>query len=121
MQNASKAYKDDYLLIENLTDFIYRKIKKREPVNVQQLCDFTGLSQPTLYRRVSNAIQLPPKQLILKVQCEYAKHLLVNTNLSVVDIAYQCGFNSGNYFAKAFRRCAHYSPTDFRKKSKNED
>jgi len=106
----------DRLTIKALTDMINGKIIRREPVSVQQLCGLSGCSQPTLYRKVTDELGISPKQLITRLQCEYAQKLLKTTDLSVVDIAYRCGFSSGNYFAKVFKHHYYCSPTDFRKK-----
>jgi AraC-like DNA-binding protein len=113
--NSLLSSPDGGLTINALTDMINRRIKRREPVSVQQLCELYGWSQPTLYRKVTNLLGISPKQLITRLQCTHARKLLKTTDLSVVDIAYQCGFSSGNYFAKVFKHHYHSSPSGFRK------
>lgn len=106
----------DHLMVQSLTQYINRRMRQRDPINVQQLCTLTGYSQPTLYRKVIDAIGIPPKQLITKLRCEQARKLLLTTDISVVEVAYQCGFSSGNYFAKVFKHYFCCSPTEFRNK-----
>jgi AraC-like DNA-binding protein len=45
----------------------------------------------------------------------HAKKLLRETNLSVTDIAYQCGFNNHSYFIKMFKRMEAASPAIYRR------
>lgn len=44
-----------------------------------------------------------------------AKHLLINTDNSISEIALQCGYSNASYFAEIFSRSEKVSPTDFRK------
>jgi transcriptional regulator GlxA family with amidase domain len=46
-----------------------------------------------------------------------ATSLLNMTNLSVRDIAYQCGFDDPLYFSRIFRKRVGVSPTEYRKEN----
>ena len=39
--------------------------------------------------------------------------LLVSTDMTVTDIAYECGFSSQSYFSYAFKRCMGVSPREY--------
>ena len=41
--------------------------------------------------------------------------LLLETNKSITDIAFECGFNDSNYFGDAFRKAKGISPHKYRK------
>jgi AraC-like DNA-binding protein len=114
--SGSAASQGGQYIVQSLTAYINRSIKRREPISVQQFCESSGYSQPTLYRKVVEATGLPPKQLMAKLQCKHARILLRSTDLTVVQIAYRCGFSSGNYFAKVFRQHCQCTPSEFRKK-----
>ena len=43
-----------------------------------------------------------------------AKRLLISTDLSVKEIAYQLGFSDNGYFAKVFKKYIGITPTDFK-------
>jgi AraC-like DNA-binding protein len=45
---------------------------------------------------------------------EEAKRLLAETDRSITDICYACGFNSLTHFNRVFRRGTGGSPTDYR-------
>jgi YesN/AraC family two-component response regulator len=43
-----------------------------------------------------------------------AKQLLTNSNLSLSDISWQCGFSDVNYFSRMFRKCEGISPKQYK-------
>ncbi|NLP59257.1 AraC family transcriptional regulator [Lutibacter sp. B1] len=48
-----------------------------------------------------------------------AKNLLVGTNKTISEIAYQLGYNEKSYFSKVFKKKAGQTPSDFRYEMKN--
>lgn len=58
-------------------------------------------------------------QYLTELRIDYAKRLLLATNLSVTDICFSCGYGSLSNFMKAFKNCAGISPLCFRKGEKN--
>lgn len=58
-----------------------------------------------------------PYQYILETRIKQSKHMLLNTNMALKEIAYKVGFSSPDYFSTAFRRIAGTSPMAFRKGS----
>ncbi|MDE7251437.1 MAG: AraC family transcriptional regulator [Acetatifactor sp.] len=57
-------------------------------------------------------------QFLNDIKISYAMKLLVNTNLSVVEIANQCGYQNSNYFSSSFKKLIGVSPLQFRKQQK---
>ena len=58
-----------------------------------------------------------PKQYIMLSRISYAKELLINEKLAVMDIAARCGFCDVNDFIRAFRKQTGVTPNLYRKKS----
>ena len=52
---------------------------------------------------------------VLAYRLEKAKTMLDHTQLSITEIAFQCGFNGCSYFGKSFRRRFGRSPLAYRK------
>ena len=46
----------------------------------------------------------------------YASKLLINTNLPIIQIANQVGYDNHSFFTQKFREYFHLSPTTYRKK-----
>lgn len=57
-------------------------------------------------------------QYLTELRIDYARRLLLATNLSVTDICFSCGYGSLSNFMKAFKNCAGISPLCFRKNEK---
>jgi AraC family transcriptional regulator len=53
---------------------------------------------------------ISPHQYLLQQRVERAKQLLKQRNLSIVDIAFQCGFNSQSHFTRCFRKWTGITP-----------
>lgn len=54
-------------------------------------------------------------QKIAEVRLENAKNLLVNTRLSITDIAIHCGFCDSNYFSTVFKKRFAVTPSAYRR------
>lgn len=56
-----------------------------------------------------------PNHYLVKVRIKNSIHLLAETDLSIESIAEKCGFETGNYFAKVFKKFLNESPSEFRR------
>ena len=56
-----------------------------------------------------------PVEYLNGYRIEKASKKLLNTDLSITDIAYLCGFNDLSYFIKTFKSIKNITPTKFRK------
>ena len=66
----------------------------------------------TLFRK---SMRMSPHQYVLNRRVERAKRLLRDRNRSVLEVSLQVGFDHPNNFARAFRRMAGISPSEFRR------
>jgi AraC-like DNA-binding protein len=56
-----------------------------------------------------------PGQYHLDLKIRRAREMLVSTDMSIKEIAYELGFNSIHYFSRTFRKKTGSSPTEIRK------
>jgi AraC-like DNA-binding protein len=54
------------------------------------------------------------KEYVVDVRISRACHLLASTNLSVTEVALECGFGELTTFNRAFRKCRGKTPTQYR-------
>jgi AraC-like DNA-binding protein len=52
---------------------------------------------------------------LARTRIERAKNLLLNPNVRVSEVAYDCGFISLTHFNRIFKRVVGKSPTDYRR------
>ncbi len=73
-----------------------------------------SITSRTLNNIVNSTIKRSAKSLIDQIVTKQIKHLLINTELSVTEIAYQAGFNDPTNFFKYFKKNTSLSPNQFR-------
>lgn len=86
----------------------------REPITMEELCGAAGVSKQHLCRLFRSLLSTRPMEYIAKRRIQAAKELLMQTDMSVEDIAWETGFCSGSYFTKLFRRYEGLTPSQFR-------
>ena len=83
-----------------------------------QVCDVTrhaGLSRRVLERRFLKILGRSPASEIRRVHFERARQLLVETKLSIPEIALASGYGSPEYLAYAFKMQIGKTPQDYRR------
>jgi AraC-like DNA-binding protein len=88
-----------------------------EQMKLERLARMGGMSVTQLERHIQRIFQLTPKQLIIKVRIEAAIRLLLESERSVADIAYACGYADHSAFSRQFKTVVGLSPMDYRKLS----
>ncbi|KAA8998799.1 AraC family transcriptional regulator [Paenibacillus spiritus] len=92
----------------------YLENRRCEPVSMDLLSDYAGLSKSHFIRRFSACTGLTPAAYLNRLRTERAMELLRGTSLSVERIADELGYSSGSYFIKAFRSQTGITPGAFR-------
>lgn len=83
-------------------------------INVNTLAEYYGCSAEHFRHKFRKEFNISPKQYILINRLNFAKELLLNSNLSIASIAQQTGFSDNNYFSRYFKRITGYTPTQFK-------
>ena len=74
-----------------------------EPMRLDELSRHVGLSRRQLERLFRKHLQCVPARYYLELRLARARRLLLQTTLSVVDVAFACGFVSAPHFSKCYR------------------
>ncbi len=85
------------------------------PLVIDRLAERVGLSRSRFYAAFRDATGLTPADYLQRRRCARAAELLRTTDQTVTAIAMRCGFNTGQYFARCFRKYAGVSPSTYRK------
>ncbi len=97
---------DRQLLI--VTDYINDHLA--EDIKLSDLSQLLGMSQFHFSRLFKQSMGISPHQYVIKQRIERAKLLLKQAELSVVEVALQCGFNSHSHLGKHFRQLTGMTP-----------
>ena len=71
----------------------------------------------TLSRKVAEVTGMSPNNYLLRLRLCRAMNMLRETDMSVTEIAFACGFNDSNYFTSRFHREVGMSPLKYRRSS----
>jgi LacI family transcriptional regulator len=83
-------------------------------VNVNQIVSQLTVSRRALEQRFVQYIGRTPAAEIRRVRIETAKRLLVETELTMSEVAQAAGFSEQDLFSRTFRRSLKMTPTQFR-------
>jgi AraC-like DNA-binding protein len=94
-----------------------------QQINFEELASELGIGYSWFRKTFRHNTSLAPAQYFLQLKINKAKDLLVNTSLSVKEIARITGFESQFYFSKFFKKRIGMSPVQLRKfsRSKNQN
>ena len=59
------------------------------------------------------------KKYLTELRLEYAKQLLKENKISIIDVGYECGFNTPSQFYRAFKGAFGVTPKDYRREKHN--
>ncbi len=85
-----------------------------EPIPPSILARDVGLSTRQLERLFRRYLSRSPKRYYMELRLGKARNLLMQTSMSVINVALACGFASPSHFSKCYR--AHYSTTPYRER-----
>ncbi len=74
-----------------------------EPLTRAELAEAAGLSTRQLERLFRKYLNRSPARHYLELRLNKARLLLLQTNMSVIDVALACGFVSASHFSKCYR------------------
>ena len=82
-------------------------------LSVEALAKFLCMSRASLYNKVLEITGMSPVEFIRSVKLEKAVILLERSDLSIAQIAYEVGFTTPNYFARAFKTKFNMVPSEY--------
>ncbi|MDJ0826761.1 MAG: GlxA family transcriptional regulator [Rhodobacter sp.] len=85
-----------------------------EPVSPSILARDVGMSTRQLERLFRRYLNRSPKRYYMELRLQKARNLLMQTDMSVINVALACGFASPSHFSKCYR--AHYDTTPYRER-----
>ena len=85
-----------------------------EPLPPSVLAQQAGLSTRQLERLFRRYLDRSPKRYYLELRLKKARSLLLQTSMSVINVALACGFSSPSHFSKCYR--AYYARTPYRER-----
>lgn len=104
---------DTLTIVQRGIDYIEDRLCER--IELQQVAAAAAMSVPNLYRLFYALTGHPIKEYIRKRRISEAALLLRYSPRAVVDIGFDCGFDSYQAFAKSFKKLTGLTPGEYRK------
>jgi len=108
-EDISKKFPQE---INKVMDYIDKHLS--ENISLNELADMVHMSPSYFSRLFSKINGLGVSQYINKKRIQKSIYLLHNTDMSVIEIAYQCGFNNLANFYKVFKAATNSTPSALR-------
>ena len=96
-------------MIEDSTD--------EETIDITALCRENAMSRSALYRKLKALTGNSIQDFIRLVKLRKASRMLIETTLTISEIAYQSGFPNTKHFSTSFRKQFGKTPTEYRQHS----
>jgi AraC family transcriptional regulator len=94
-------------------DYIHDHLN--QDIKLADLAALIGMSQFHFSHLFKQSMGMAPYQYLLQQRIERAKQLLKQTDRSIMDIAFICGFNSHSHLSRQFRQLTGTTPKAYRK------
>ena len=85
-----------------------------DPISPATLAKEVGMSTRQLERLFRRYLSRSPKRYYMELRLSKARNLLMQTDMSVINVALACGFASPSHFSKCYR--SHYDTTPYRER-----
>ncbi len=85
-----------------------------EPISPAILAKDVGMSTRQLERLFRRYLSRSPKRYYMELRLQKARNLLMQTDMTVINVALACGFASPSHFSKCYR--SHYNTTPYRER-----
>ena len=109
-----KAKNNNHLVIENVIEYI-----KKNPTSELSLAKISNEAKftPTYFHRLFKASTGKTlRDFVEEERIKKSVNMLLSTNLTLTQIAYECGFCSQSYFSYAFKKRMGLPPREYAKK-----
>ena len=103
----------DYAFMEKIMEVIQQNYMNAD-FNVYHIIEKMGISRSVFYAKLRSLSAQSVNELITNYRLKKSVEFLINTNLSISEIAVECGFNDPAYFSRVFKQRFELSPKDYR-------
>lgn len=93
----------------------------REGISLNDVAGAAGVNSTYLSYLFHQEMGIGFANYLLNLRIEYAKKLLRESNLKIVKISEQAGFNDYHYFSKVFKKTVGKSPARYRKEVEGKE
>jgi len=110
-QQAQQSHSDE--LMEEAMRYLQENAG--QPLSMKALARSLGLSPVQLSRRFQQKFHTSPSDYLASLRMSMARNLLLETDLTIHEVAQKCGYQNGFYLSNLFASKLKITPGQFRK------
>ena len=112
--SVENSFYNNQKVLQKVYDYLYENINKE--VSLQEIAEHVNMNSTALCRAFKNKTKMSIFEFLNKIRIENVCRLLLYSDQSVSQIAYESGFNSMAYFNRRFKKITKMSPSEYRNK-----
>ncbi|MBQ9773462.1 MAG: helix-turn-helix transcriptional regulator [Clostridia bacterium] len=113
LEHAARHKSSDAHLPEAIE---FMKTHYAQPLTLADIAGVTGYSPNYFHHVFSSVMGRTPQQYLLNIRIRHAKYLLAQSEKTLSEIAYECGFSSQAYFTEQFKKMTYATPRQYRRR-----
>lgn len=117
VRSVTVLEKEEVPIVTLIKENIQKNLKTS--LSLEQLSNLLGISKYYMCHSFKNTTGISIKSYEQGLRISMAKDYLINTDKSITEIAYECGYGSGSYFSEMFSIYENVAPSQYRKLLKN--
>ncbi len=90
----------------------------REEVNIEELSELVNLAKGSLCRFFKSQMGMTLFEYLNQIKVDFACKLLMDPDLSIMEVGFDSGFNNISHFNKQFKKNMGVPPSEYRKRFK---
>lgn len=115
---ASDVEKDEnFNRVWRVTDYIYDNCNRK--LTLKEVADREYVSEAYLSRILKKETGRNFEETVAYVRAECSIRYLLESDMTITDISYECGFSAPRYYNAAFKKFCGCTPAEYRKKIKS--
>ncbi|MBR0359492.1 MAG: helix-turn-helix transcriptional regulator, partial [Clostridia bacterium] len=113
LQKRDKTKTNNYEVIERAIKYIKENITS--DLSLETVSRYAKMSPIHFHNCFKTATARTLREYVEEQRIKKAANMLITTDFTLADIAYECGFSSQAYFSYAFKRKMHITPREYAK------
>lgn len=98
--------------IQTIHNFLMKNY--RESIDLKQIAEVANMAEGSLCRFFKMHVGITIFEYLNQIKVEFASNLLMDNNLSILDVAIDSGFNNMSHFNKQFKLITGVTPKEYR-------
>lgn len=116
LSEMNKLRKNSQQILSMAIRYIEDNVQR--DITLREIAEHIGISQQHMCRIFREHMNVHSTEYITRIRLNMAMEMILNTNLSMAEIAQHCGFRSASYFSTVFGKYENMTPNNYRKQYK---